>query len=340
MSTTSAGPGAAFVTSQAQISNRNLLARMKAWGWDVESVNGDWTSMTAGPMNDRTKYRMEVRSEHTHTKNHAGVFRQVLSIMGLTWEEFMTTDLATQNETIKAQDIEFGLDYLGRLFQSTADQRAMQQEKYRRAEEKKQKRLEAQQKAHEATTAGLNPDQETPMPAPALALAPVRLRKKHERGISNLVFDTLVKIGEPASVARLAQELPQFKYNQVGVSACYLANIGTVIRVKQGVYQVAEKYRHQDVSVSVTARTENGSTTQTLTVVPDSSPDVAPDSAPAEVVTSAQEQPPTVSRPVLTEDIANEVLDLLLPEGFKARHLPLIEAWKRATEALMAGVTG
>ena len=39
-------------------------------------------------------------------------------------------------------------------------------------------------------------------------------------------------------------------------------------------------------------------------------------------------------------ETVNETLDLLFPQGFKARHLPLIDEWRKATVALIREING
>lgn len=52
---------------------------------------------------------------------------------------------------------------------------------------------------------------------------------------------------------------------------------------------------------------------------------------PAQPVAVPSPAPTTVDE----DSVINDVLDMMFPNGFKAKHLPLIDAWRKATIDLM-----
>jgi len=150
-------------------------------------------------------------------------------------------------------------------------------------------------------------------------------KSPRQRGNVDVVFDAILRTSGPISNATLADETGLTK-EQCGTAANYLFNALHVIdRVKRGVWMRKHEYSAHDMSVDIVSR-NLGSIPSELIAKPPATVHTIPSA------TAAMAQAVTVSE---REDMLNETLDLLAPQGFKAAHLPVIENWKQATRALL-----
>lgn len=145
---------------------------------------------------------------------------------------------------------------------------------------------------------------------------------KITRGIGEAVHQHLIDANGPRTTKAIA-EATGFRRDQVNSAAYHLIQAGVIRRLKTGVYEATQ---------ARTSRIDVQHHTDTV-VMP--APAAAPASVP--VIVSTPAPAPTVMD-AAAEDTMNDVLDLMFPDGFKARHLPAIEAWKAATIRLMGEV--
>lgn len=164
-----------------------------------------------------------------------------------------------------------------------------------------------------------------------------RIKAKRNKGHVNLVFDALVEARVPLSISKIA-EMTDLTRNQAGQAAVHLTNSGNILRVKQGVYKAKDQYVPQEVHLTMD---QQAASPLTFDDRFGGMPMVEQDVQNGTLAPSPQVLAERVERrPILDEDVANDILDLLFPQGFKARHLPAIERWKAATEYLIHEVQG
>lgn len=165
------------------------------------------------------------------------------------------------------------------------------------------------------------PAQEDPVPETTQPAKP-----KRQRGVAETVMSYLIDAGS----ARTTQQIVTatgFTRQQVHTACHGLRSKGAVRAIKTGVFVADDVRSHSRVDVQHhadgitfgTAHATHTPTPPTITVTAPTPPEAALNSA-------------------LDVDIMNDVLDLMFPAGFKARHLPAIEAWKTATLRLIREV--
>lgn len=317
--------GEAFRPAPSKISNRGLIARMKQWGWKEEKPKGDYLSMRSP-----TGQRVLVRSPHQHTGNSKETLHEVLEAMGgISWDHFIganLTDLDIElGQYIATLSDEEVVPFLRSVGTAMQEIKAVDKEieaaihradAHQRKEARRKAREEQRQEQHV-----------TAQPAPVTPI-----KKPRNRGISNRVYDLLATTGHAMSLQAIASALGDITSDQAGNACANLMEAKAVQRVKHGVYQVLPQHQRQDVRVDVVARNEDtGETGEKVALH-------VPQAQPLPVVASAPEVP--APRPVAGlqfdyDESINDVLDLLFPQGFKAKHLPAIDAWRQATIALM-----
>jgi hypothetical protein len=171
--------------------------------------------------------------------------------------------------------------------------------------------------------------------------------KVRQRGTSTMVLDFMIGQDRPLLGSFIAESLG-LSSGAVANALNYLRSKGHVKWIKQGLWQAVEQHHvmeNQDVNIGVAthdrdAPRQNGTTgpPAPLQAPPDPPPVVsAPTptvaaSEPLDVLLVDMRQP---VRHEVTDDEIYEVLDLLVPQGFKAKHYPSVNAWVHATKDLI-----
>lgn len=181
---------------------------------------------------------------------------------------------------------------------------------------------------------GISPDDfwdRTPAPVVALVPSDETLEKTNRMPTSKPCLDLLLGQDRPLTVEWMAETLG-LTPDQVSKAMYYMIQQGLVKRVLNGMYQAVEhRYVQEDQDVRVDVDTQN---------VP-RGPQIAPEAPPVPI--PAPDPAPTVHPAVVdvlapSEQEIYEVLDLLVPQGFKARHYPAVHEWVQATRRLVAAL--
>lgn len=330
--------GTAFAPRPMRLSNRALIRQMESWGWHVRRVHGEWTEMQ-NPIGER----IDVRSAHTHVGNAPLTYQEVLERTGdrLSWNQFMRP-ITEESEVIAEilrrcegrEDFLEAVDEMVRVAEEAEQQ--LQARKDESAErERRRQRDQKSRKKRARKAAATQQREDTPVNA-----APTPTPPEPEgyvvknRGMADRVFAVILNRSGPITNAQIAEELEldwDENKSAIGNATNYLSKLGVIDRVKRGVWQRKHQYSAHDVTIDVVSRNL--------------------DSIPVEI---RPHQPTPEAEPVrekvreihadrrfLNEDrdeLLNDLLDLMFPDGFKAKHLRSIEQWKQATVALIDSI--
>lgn len=329
--------GDSFFPSMGSISNRQFISRMKDWGWRVKKVRGEETVLeTPGGK------KVTVASAHTHSGNSQHTVNEVLSFMDMTWQEFirpLDADMQLalriyanlspeeQDELWQEGKLERALDLMFmKARQRFINDREHERRRAARKQDKERKVMSRSQRRQPLPTiaAAPPPPEESATPPEATELPPVKPVeeiRQFTRGLTNRILDHLVASDQPMSTDRLCALEPDAKRASIQGALSNLVKYGVAQRVKPGVFRIRDEARKPgDVRVDVVAHAG------------------APDNSPVPPQTTATfpvKVGVSMMIPADDEESMNEVLDLLFPNGFKARHLPYIDAWRAATVNLL-----
>jgi hypothetical protein len=298
----------AAVPSMGAVSNRRFIERMIDWGWEVNKASGEKSLMTL-PTGDE----VWVMSAHVHRSNPLSVFNAVLRITGdISWETFWTLDVIA--ELRKVQD-----DLRAEI--EAEERRIAKRERKHRKE--KQRRMPTTEPARV-----INLDSGTDVTEELKRLeAEVPEERERRIRVQPRVLALLMESGEPWAVSNIAKHL-NAPDSSISGACGRLVQSGLLTRVAHGVYQAVRTGSDHKVHISVGTALEAAQPGQPVDVALAPESPSAARTAPA---TTATETPVDGQ----WDETINEVLDLMFPNGFKARHLPLIDRWRRATVALL-----
>jgi hypothetical protein len=307
--------GQAFQPAPTRLTNRGLIRQMESWGWKVKKVSGDDTFMVS-PVGDK----ITVRSAHVHVGTDKHTINEMLALMGddMTWEKFMRP--ITEVEEIIGQVYRSSNgDPVKAAKETLASMERVTEKERRRAEEAaaaERERQIAQKQEAKRLAKEARQREDTPVSNDQTQQAP------RQRGNVDIIFDAILRTSGPISNATLAAQTGLTK-EQAGTAANYLYNALHVIdRVKRGVWMRKHEYSAHDMSVDIVSR-------HIETVR-----EVGAEERPKAPVVRIREMTPSEE----LDDTLNEVLDVILPRGFKARHLALIDIWRADTKALIQAV--
>jgi hypothetical protein len=151
-----------------------------------------------------------------------------------------------------------------------------------------------------------------------------------------LVFDLLVERGDPLSNQAVAETL-NIKPAQATSSLAQLAKLGVVDRVKYGVYQAKPGLMRKAGTMGLVL---SGGFHHEPPVTPASVPPRGFERPTPASVTFTTIDSVSLDPSMEEDEILNELLDLMAPDGFKARHLPLIDNFKACAVALLREING
>lgn len=161
-------------------------------------------------------------------------------------------------------------------------------------------------------------------PKPKLPKPPEPPRTLKHRGTASRILDELTQNG-PQSSQMLAEKLGVPLTVIQGSAYHLVSRTGLVKRLKNGFYAAVHQHDH---SVRVDYTQESSEKPLEAPVIP---------AEPEKVVPELPErtEPPTVLRGEPSDQEIFDVLDLLVPQGFKAKHFPYVQAWVAATRDLV-----
>lgn len=324
-----------------QVSNRTIHDRCLEWGCKVNKTNGNWVWMTS-PM----AVRFKIRPPQQHQANSKHDIERMLDAIAVPWAVFIAAEILDVKEL---QRLGEGFKNHGGPTEQPDDEMGpcsvCQEGVIRAVLVKRGKKIAHSYclaKPQEAQPDPTPPTEEETETVPAPDVLEVIVTDPPEevedqvtprQRYINQVFDLLVERGDPMSNQAVAEAIgitPQ----QATSAMAALCSQGVVVRVKAGVYQARPDVMRRQSNVGVVI----SSVEKPFGTIP-SGYVVQPTERPGHVTFSQVE---SVHRePDAEEDeTLNEILDLIAPNGFKARHLPLIDAFKRSALALMREVNG
>lgn len=328
----------------ARVSNGRLIEQMLLWGWTLDKSHGDMVLMK----HPLTRHKIDVRAATYHKGNPTSTIREVYS-------------LTTESDA-------------GRFWARTAPLTEVAAEAYAAA--LPEIHPIAPPPGPRLPNPGTRDESGTPPglvadPAPELKDPP---RVIKNRGLTNKVFEAMLREQRPTSARQLAVRLG---HDAVATASAlsYLYGKDLLERVKQGFYQLPDALRTEDMrvihriigdlneglplehvrmvmahhadpperviteakinAVSIEAEGTPGTSLTVLASEPKAVQDVvaalAPDPDPRD-----RDAPPMAEEDV--DDLIDTVLDMMFPDGFKARHRRTVEAWAEATCKLIVEV--
>ena len=319
-------------------SNRRIIEQMKSWGWEEGKSNGNWLTMWAPPVGDMAGHQLKVRPATQHDANPTSTFLRIYELTtGGNAERFWRGPSATWLRMVVERKEEIA----------------------RTRREIAKRELEAQ-----ATKAAMRAAGQAPAAvAPAPVIQPEKALTKKEVGAlmapqlskydpnidrfpRDAVLEHVLKAGKPLKTAEVIAAFgadPADRGNQVMMNN-RLNNLvlsGRLTRVGRGTFTAPTPER-PTAPAPAPAPTPPPAPTPAPTPAPEPEPEPTPPEKPTPVAPVRRLTPVAqVSRAAASmDDTIEAVLDLLLPDGFKASHLRYIAPWIDATKAMVTAVGG
>lgn len=316
-----------------QPSNRSVYEQMLKWGWTEGNTDGKWLSMYGPPIGQMDGVRVRIRPATQHDANPTTVFRDIYRLTTNGDPRLFWAGPGEMYEQI--------LD-MARA-EKAAHQRRVEEEKIAKAAARAERQRledEARRQREAVRVTAVVPDPVMPDPVTSEPeKEPMSNRVKIEGfPASKDVLSALSELDKPITVRDLLKHfnLPTDTphTNAMSGRCCYLVDKGLAERVMYGTYRVAQSAGAISARVQHQVDRPPSQTQPAATVAP--APPSSPDAAGGAV------EPPTVSHAVMVEsidDTIEAVLDLLLPDGFRAGHLRFIAPWVEATKRMVQEVT-
>lgn len=285
-------------------SNRHFIRQMIEWGCVVGKTTGDDTIMTFP--NGKT---ITVRSARSHLGNKNSIFQEV----------YKTFDGARAF-------------WAGPNVVAESPVRA------------------AAKELPETPKRTVTPPGSEPVPT---TKAPAAVTRR-PHGISTAVFDLMIKHGQPLTVSEAAKRL-NLTNRQVSSAMAYMASddLKFIRRIKNGVFELIENPPHPDhrigidVQVGSTLKERVHATPPEVPVQRERRGEVDTEVDERGIghvlVAPPAELPAPISNgnhsdPEVSDDEIYAMLDMLVPQGFKAVHYPSVERWVAATRDLVSAL--
>jgi hypothetical protein len=327
---------ATLVPPRSSVSNRTVIARLKAWGCTGEKQKGEYTYFDS-PWGDR----IEVKSATYHRKNGSRQWDSIVNGLRVSYQEFMARDLSPlDQDTLKAAAV-MAKDFVEGLREQEAEEKARLAAREAEQQAKREQREVAAQAARQARekrrmSAQRRQQQLAVVPDDEATAALTSEPKVRQGRIINQVLDFLIGCGEPCSIDRIMTSFDNPPRRSSVQGACLrLVDQGVVDKVKPGVYQAKPQHQRQDVRVGVQGAIDGGVAAKVQDIAHGPEKPVQEALPPMPVPRAGRFIPANLTD---NEATINDVLDLMFPSGFKAKHLPLIDAWRTATIALMRDI--
>lgn len=326
------------VPSPKQASNRTIYERCLEWGCKVTKTNGNWVWM-ASPF----QLRFKIRAPQQRIANGQPDIDNLLNALMLPWSVFMGAQILNKDRLVQigegfsksssSGDLEFPTDEMGPC--SICGESVMRVVMVKRG--KKIAHSYCAKRAAEPQLPVESKEETEPMPDLTQTVAGEqydadvkgeRVDPASEKEVVaslprgryiNSVFDLLVERGDPMSNRAVAEVL-DITPAQAGSALAQLASQNVVTRVKSGVYQAKPGLMRKDGTLGLVI---SGGYMQSTAPTP------KPEPVRNQLASTNVEPDPG------EDEMLNELLDLMAPNGFKARHLPYIDAFKSCAVALM-----
>lgn len=304
----------AAVPAMGAVSNRRFIDRMVDWGWETAQSKGEHVVMTL-PTGDE----VWVCAPQVHNRNPLSVFNEVMRCTGdIDWTTFWTTDVPAELRRITAE-LEAELE----------------REQRRHGKRSRQKKEERRRMAASQPARVIDLDSASDVTDELQALErETEETREHRTRVQPRVLALLMESGEPWAISNIAKHLGINNDSSVSGACGRLMQQGLVRRVAHGVYQAVRTGGDHKVHISV-GQPPEAAPVPLMASFPTPAPEIpaAARTAPPSAPSDPRQTPPKGEDQ--WEETINEVLDLMFPNGFKARHLPLIDRWRQATTALM-----
>lgn len=294
-------------------SNRSFIEQMMKWGWEVGKTDGSWQSMFSPPIAER-QVRVRVRPATQHDANPTSVFMEVYRLT-----------CAGDGEMFWRGPSDMWLQMLSmeKAKAEKAKKAAYEESLAKAAKRAEVKAAEAAAKNQPVRVLALVPDTKgEPMVAPPKN-GQLRDPVKGVRLGSKDVLEVLTDHDGPMTVKTVGLKLgldmdDDHNIRDVANRCGYLVAKGLAERVMQGTYRVSNEGK------TIDARVQHDGIHSRQAEKPAPRP-VAATTTVAEVADSI-------------DDVIEAVLDLLLPQGFKASHLRFIAPWVESTRRMVEAV--
>lgn len=299
-------------------SNRSLVEKMGEWGWRIVK-QGSKRWVLEAPYGDG---RVEVMPPALHEANPTSVFLDVYRLTS-------------------AGDPELFWRGPSRLAIDMLNEHLLAKKKEKQAREAAEREKQAAVAAERAAAAPAPPTSvsnlrpvvvpsatPTPEPTPEPTPTVVFVTRPYTKGRTSSVLDAVNASPRAMTIRQVASRIgldvsDPGEHRRLIQALSGLAREGKITRPAKGVYRRLATYA------------------EAVTPAAPAAPELQP--APQEVaVPTSQpvEAPPAPAAAESVDDVIEAVLDLLLPNGFQAKHLRVIAPWIEATKKMVEAVTG
>lgn len=331
-----------------QVSNRTIYERCLEWGCKVTKTNGNWVWMTSA-----MGAKFKVRPPQQHQANGKPDIDKMLESIALPWSVFIAAEILD----VKA------LEELGKGFRaseyagehpddemgpcSVCEESVIRAVMVKRGKKIAHSYCAKPQEAQPDPTPPPAEEENESVPDTMPDVLEVIVTDPPEevedqvtprQRYINQVFDLLVERGDPMSNQAVAEVLG-ISPAQAGSAMTNLCNQGVVSRIKAGVYQAKPNILRRAGTFGLVLSGDGTVDHPPFGTVPPGY-NVQPNERPSSTVTFSSVESVHLEPNAEEDETLNEILDLIAPSGFKARHLPLIDAFKRSALALMREVNG
>lgn len=320
----------------SRVSNGRLIEQMLLWGWTIDKRHGDMVLMKHPIM----RRKIDVRAATYHKGNTTQTIRDVY-------------DLTTDNDAARfwARTEPLGAEAEATLVaprpigperpEPEPDEPAIAPEdRFAAVARSSDDELTDRLVASASYTPPAEPDKDPP-------------RVIRNRGLTNKVFESLLRDQRPTSSRQLAVRMGH-DVNAVSSALSYLYSRELLERVKTGFYQLPPDLRTEDVRVIHrivnqlneglpleylrTTLAHDSASTPPLETQPLAVQDVVAALTPTEPDPDPRDRDAAPMDPADVDDLIDTVLDMMFPDGFKARHRRTVDAWAEATRKLIVEV--
>jgi hypothetical protein len=314
-------------------SNRKVIDQMMLWGWALGKRGGRWQQMIGAPIGATAGVTLAVCAATQHEANPTTVFLEIyrLTTSGdaeAFWEgppdpQFWSDTVRQARDRERRRKEVEQTDALAK-----AAENAQRQAMLERAANRRKERLHILPDVPE-----LPPEPKARKPRKEEAV-PTSQTPGYPTIRSSAVFDVLARNDRPMNAMAIVKELGleenALNAKVVNDRCNYLQDKGLAVRVMNGVYRASPQGHAIAARIQHDVSNTNGS-----------QPTAAPPNPTTLVTTSLDPgaEPRVISVAIESiDDTIEAVLDLLLPNGFRAADLRFIGPWVESTKVMIAQV--
>lgn len=310
-------------------SNRKIIEMLLLWGWALGKRRGQMQEMIGAPLGNTKGVTLAVAAASQHDANPTSVFLEIYQLTtdgdaeafweGPTDPQFWASVVKQARDREKRRKDEIQADALAK-----AAENAQRQAMLERAANRRRERLHVLPDVPvlPEPAKARKPRKEEPMPTPKPSDRLIYVDPDKVKVRSTDVFNVLVTNDRPMNTAAIVKEMglepTVTNIRDVNNRCVYLANKQLAVRVLNGTYRATSQGH------TIAARIQHD-----VSSLEHEQPRAAP--------------PPQVAVSQVVEsidDVIEAVLDLLLPQGFRAADLRYIAPWVDSTKAMITQVNG